>query len=533
MCCARNWPSLASICNGLVGLLFPGMLICLGRLVVLILDRSCMAQVAYASALQAAMLLGTSARAQPPLTPPPPILRTEATQPGLDYQLSDADNALLDEIQRGCFEFFWQKVGNPVPLVKDRLTNDRVSSLAGVGFQLSSLPIGVERGWITRQQGFDRAKKILSTLLKRSDNKKHGIYLHYVDLNSGGMHDDPGLQVQASTVDHALLQAGAMTAAVYFGGEVNELVDRLVADANWQIYQVEPDRFISFGWRPEGKQHNLDAPGDFRPWTWYKASSEEQIVTFLAVGAPKAAHAVHPKVYYRLERVIKQHDDLPPFAVSWGSQAFTFFFSHCWIDYRSMTADDPQTFGVDQPSIDWFENSRRALLTHRRRCQEAAKEFKTFGPHRWGMSPAADLNSQGEMSYIVPAVRPSMEGHDNFCGGTVAPYAAGSAIMFMPQESIAALREFRNLQDADGRHIVWRDLDEGGYGLLDSFNLDRRENQGTPDYLSIDEGPMLLAIENVRSNLIWKLFMQHPVAERAVQRLQWKRRNPPGEVSVD
>lgn len=452
------------------------------------------------------------------------ITRSHETQQALEYDFTREDKELLTEIQRGCFEFLWKEVGHPVPLVKDRLTNDKVSSLAGVGFQLSALPIGVERAWITKQQGYTRAKTILQAIVDRLDNKKHGIYLHFVDLSTGGMHSDPGLQVQASTVDHALLQAGAMTAAVYFGGEVDALADKLVADADWQKYQLEPDGFISFGWRPEEKAHDLEAKGDFRPWTWYKASDEERIVTFLAVGAPKPAHAVSPKVYYHLERVIKRHKNMAPFAVSWGSQAFTFFFSHCWIDYRSMTADDPRSFGSNAPAVDWFENSRRALLTHRQRCLESATQFKTFSTNRWGMSPAADINSEGEIGYIVQAIRPNMENRDGFCGGTVTPYAAGSAIMFMPELSIAALREFRNLKDAHGQFVVWRSLDQGGYGLLDSFNLDRSEQQGTPDYLSIDEGPMLLAIENARTGLVWELFMRHPVAQRATERLKFKRR---------
>ena len=74
--------------------------------------------------------------------------------------------------------------------------------------------------------------------------------------------------------------------------------------------------------------------------------------------------------------------------------------------------------------------------------------------------------------------------------------------------------------------IVWREPSEGGYGLLDSFNLDRTERQGTPDYLSIDDGPMLVAIENARTGLVWDLFMKHPLAERAVERLQFQRGDP-------
>ncbi len=448
------------------------------------------------------------------------VLRSAETTEAIEYALSSEDEALLDEIQRGCFEFLWKEVGNPVPLIVDRLTDKRVSSLAGVGFQLSAIPIGIERGWITREEGLERARAILQGLVTRDDNKKYGIYLHYVDPNNGGMHYEKGPQVQASTVDHALLQAGAMTVASYFGGEVADLADKMVADANWKIYQTQPEGFVSFGWRPDDEGHDLEKPGDFRPWNWHDASAEEHLVTFLAVGSPVAQHSVPPEVYYKLHRVMKRHEEMPPYAVSWGGPAFTYFFDHCWIDYRSMGADNPAEFGVDQPRIDWFENSYRAMLTHRQRCIEKSDEFKTLGPNSWGLSPAADVNEDGTIGYIVQSVRPNIEEKDNFCGGTVTPYAAGSAIMFMPELSLQALRHFRNLKDKEGNYVVWRDLDEGGYGLLDSFNLDRTEMQGTPDYISIDDGPMILAIENVRTGLIWKLFMQHPSSKLAVERLK-------------
>ena len=466
------------------------------------------------------------------------VERSAETTAAIHHEFSADDEALLTEIQRGCFDFLWEEVGSPVPLVKDRLTNDRVSSLAGVGFQLTALPIGVERGWIDKQQGTQRATRILRGILERRDNKKHGIYLHYVDLNTGGMHYSQGAQVQASTVDHALLQAGAMAAAVYFGGEVNELTNQLIEQANWKAYEVDlhesirpeqsgkPEKFISFGWRPDDQGNDLSVAGSLRPWSWYKASAEEHLVTFLAVGSPNPEHTVVPDMYYRLHRVFKQHRDLPVHAVSWGGQAFTYFFAHCWIDYRGFGPDNPQAFGVETAPVDWFENSRRALLTHRQRCLESANQFKTFGLNRWGMSPAADINHENKISYIVQSVRPCMEGRDNFCKGTVTPYAAGSAIMFLPEHSVAALREFRHLKDKAGRHVVWRDLDKGGYGLLDSFNLDRQERQGTPDYLSIDDGPMIVAIENARTGLIWNLFMQHPSAKLAVKRLKWKPLSP-------
>jgi hypothetical protein len=103
--------------------------------------------------------------------------------------------------------------------------------------------------------------------------------------------------------------------------------------------------------------------------------------------------------------------------------------------------------------------------------------------------------------------------------GTVAPYAAASAIMFTPQESLAALREFRELKGRDGQPLVWRDPHRGGYALADSFNLD--QGVTCDDNVAIDVGPMLLAIENARTGLIWRLFMEHDVARRAVERLKF------------
>src|SRR6185503_15322916 len=102
------------------------------------------------------------------------------------YDLSADDNALLDSIEKGCFQYFWKEVGSPAKLAKDK-TTDTVCSIAAVGFQLSSLPVGVERGWITRPEGEQRAITVLKSLVERRDNKKFGIYLHFLDERTGGL----------------------------------------------------------------------------------------------------------------------------------------------------------------------------------------------------------------------------------------------------------------------------------------------------------------------------------------------------------
>lgn len=433
-----------------------------------------------------------------------------AASPAARHAFSAEDERLLDEIQRGAFLYFWKVVGQPAGLVKDRLEAP-VASSAAVGFQLSSLPIGVERGWITRAEGAARAEQVLRALIERKDNRKHGVYLHFPDHNSAGP-STVGYEVLASTVDHALLTAGAIPAATYFGGDVAALVDRMIAETNWKAFEVTPEGFLSMGFRPKNAK-DITGNGELLEHKWWNASDEERLVYFLAVGAPRAEFAVKPEVYYRLNRTVKRHGEMPPHVVSWPGTLFTYFFSHCWIDYGRLGPDDPQRFGARGPRVDWFENSRRAVLTHRARCIEQASRFKTLATSRWGLSACAARDG-----YIVPSIRPNLRDEDELFEGTIAPYAAGASIMFTPAESLAALRAFRELRDAAGRPVVWRDPSAGGYGLVDSFNLD--QGFSSTDYVGIDQGPLLLGIENARTGLIWRLFHEHPSVKRSLARLE-------------
>ena len=432
------------------------------------------------------------------------------------YNFTEADVTLLDEVQRGCFNYFWNEVGRPAMLAKDK-TSDSICSIAAVGFQLSSLPIGVERGWITREEGEQRAITILGALIGRADNKKFGIYLHYLDSDNGGVPDfsktKHRYELQASTVDHALLQAGSMTVASYFGGKVAEAANAIIADAQWHRMYDESAKYLTMGWQAKSER-GVDGPGEISRKHWEWCSDEERLIYFLAVGSPNEKQALDPRAYYRLKRVVKQHDDKPPFVVSWNGSLFTYFFASCWIDYRTFAADNPAAFGADETPVQWFENSRRAVLTHRSRCHEVASRFNTLGENRWGLAPCSFRND-----YLVHEIRPNITDQDIWLDGVTAPYAAGAAIMFAPRECMAALHEFRLLRDSKSNPVAWRDPSLGGYGFVDSFSLDPPHGQN--ETLGVDAGPLLLAIENVRSGLIWQLFMKHEVAQRAVQRLLW------------
>src|SRR5262245_45441809 len=260
----------------------------------------------------------------------PPIVATAESVATWNYKLSPEDEALLNQIQRGCFQYFWNEVGEPAKLAKDK-TSDTICSTAAVGFQLSSLPVGVERGWITRQQGEERALTVLRSLVERRDNKKFGIYLHFIDSATGGLPDFSKTKYRyelvASTVDHALLQAGVMTAAAYFGGEVARQAEQVVANADWRAMFDEKEGYLSMGWRA-ATEHGVDGAGETHPNHWEWCSDEERQSYFLEVGSPNEKHALPPASYYRLKRVVKQHGDLAPYVVSWNGSMFNYIFAH-------------------------------------------------------------------------------------------------------------------------------------------------------------------------------------------------------------
>ncbi len=430
------------------------------------------------------------------------------------YEFSESDEQLLDQIQHGCFNYLWNEVGVPARLAKDRRFTP-VASMAGVGFQLASLPIGVERGWITREQGEERALTILRSLRDAPTNRRHGVFLHFVNPDNGNIY--PAWDNEISTVDHALFLAGALPAASYFKGEVADIVEQFAKETNWKEYQRSDTGFINFGWNPtdNGSLKN----GEHKEYEWHLATDEERLIYFIAVGGPTEEWAVDPTSYYKLERHVGRHKEMPPFVLSWNGLLFTYFFSHCYINYHDMPADDPAQFGGTGPRVDWFENSRRGTLAHRQACIDLAPQFGTFAEDRWGLSPC--MGQEGEKpgwNYIVQELQPNIRKNNDLKMGTVAPYAAGSSIMFTPEESMAALRAFRELKGEDGQPLVWRDPEQGGYAFADSFNVDQQV--ACDDNIAIDVGPMILAIENVRTGLIWKLFMEHEHAKRASERLK-------------
>jgi hypothetical protein len=457
------------------------------------------------------------------------------------FEFSGEDSAQLDEVQRGCFNFMWNAANPTTGMVPDRTSGPTIST-AGVGFELASIPIGVERGWITREEGRARVTLILDSLARDPDIRHEGLFQHFIDGGTAGPHTNPELEHVVSTIDSGLLFSGMIVASQYFGGEVKVKGDALVAGANWKAFvsgsEATPHErgFISLGWKPDDKAKST-GPGTYLPYYWVDSGDEHKLVTFLAVCSPKDASRIDPATYYRLRRQVGEYPGVEQFIwFPWSGALFTYFFANCFIDYSAIGPDHPEAFDVpNRPSVDWWENGRRAVRFHQIRAIEEAARYPTFGEHSWGLTASDCVKG-----YQVPGVFPKLVRFtgdrakwdfdeyvpkDDLGDGCMAPYGAASAIMFDPEASLAAMRHYRGLKDEAGKSLAWRDPASGGYGFVDAFRVagDGHRSWAAADVLAIDQGPMLVAIENARTGLIWRLFHEHPFVRAGMDRLRLKR----------
>jgi hypothetical protein len=490
--------------------------------------------------ITAAVVVGCAGGAEPP-TPPQTkkvtdvVIESPAGTKRPPFSFSTEDQKLLEEVQRGAFWFLWNQSSPTTGMVVDRSSVD-FASTAGVGFQLAALPVGVEHGWVTKDEASARAVLILRSLEANPKNRVGGLFYHFLT----GSDASPVPQDVVSTIDSGLLFAGVLTAGSYFGGEVCERGDRLFEHADWTFFVEQHPRahephmkgFISLGWKPD-KYEDPTGKGSLRPYYWADNGDEHRLVCFLAASAPDEKHRVDPTLYYRLRRPLGEYKDTGPMVfLPWSGALFTNVFANCFLNYAAAGPDDPKAFGVDRrPRVDWWENSRRAVALHRIKAKEAHAKYPNLGENAWGLT-ACDVAS----GYGVPGVYPraikfddmvkdidfaEFTPKDDFGDGTLGCYGAGCAIMFEPEASIAAMRYYQGLKKPDGSPLVWREPSnepgKASYGFLDSFNVTK--SWVAKDYVSIDQGPLLLAIENARTGRVWKWFHGHPWVARGAERI--------------
>ncbi len=398
---------------------------------------------------------------------------------------AEAEDAFLDLLEETAFQFFWQEANPANGLIRDRTGNLSLSSIAAVGFGLSAYTVGIERGWITREEGIARTLATLRFFWTAPQSNApdatgyKGFFYHFLNMDTGRRAGTTEL----STIDTALLLGGVLHVGEYFDGagadeeEIRALADSIFARVDWTWAQARPPA-ISHGWRPENGFIGND-------WIGY---NEAMILYILALGSP--THPVEPAAWDRwVEGYQGQWQTLYGYTFLTFPPLFGHQYSHLWIDFRGI-----QDAYMREKGIDYFENSRRATLAQRNYHIDNPRNWPNYGPNEWGLT-ASDIPGGYRARGAPPAQNDD---------GTIAPTAPGGSLPFAPEETLAALRHLYRTYPR-----LW-----GPYGFRDAFNVD--QNWIATDYLGIDQGPILLMAENLRTERIWDVFMQHEAIQRGI-----------------
>ncbi len=407
-----------------------------------------------------------------------------------------SDNGLLDRLQRAAFGYFLSAYNPANGLVADRSVTGSPCSIAVVGFALSSYPVAVERGWMTHDDAVERTLVTLRFFSKSPQSAApnatgyKGFYYHFLDMQGGRR----VWQSELSLIDTALLLAGILIASGYFTEntesetEIRKLADALYRRVDWRWAQSGKVT-LSQGWKPEC---------GFLHYGW-EGYSEASILYILAIASP--THPI-PASSYSGWTATYQWENLYGHDFLYAGPLFIHQFSHAWIDFRGI-----QDRFMREKGSDYFENSRQATQIQREYALRNPRDFRGYGENCWGFSagdgPSPErLKIDGvERRFFGYTARGVPYGADD---GTIAPSATLASIVFEPAMALAAIRHFCEHYP----EIV------SEYRLPSGFNPTLARNGSrcwvSEGYFGLDQGIVVLMIENYRSQLIWKLMRQCP-----------------------
>lgn len=403
------------------------------------------------------------------------------------------DEELLTSVQQAVFCYFWD-YGHPVSgLTREGYASGHDSdtcACGGTGMGLMALCIGAERGFIARGAAADRTLRILDFLEEKA-SRFHGAWSHWIDGATGetipfGTFDNGG-----DLVETAYLVQGMLVARRYFDDpsdpvetQIRDRVTRMWEQVEWDWYLRSPrSEVLYWHWSPDyGWQMNHPVRG----------YNECMITYLLAIASPthpipascyrngwaSSADYANGQTYYGYKQWVGPEK---------GGSLFFTHYSHLGFDPRD------KSDGL----CNYFENSRNISLIHRAYCTENARGYAGYSDLVWGLT--ASLNPWGYSAHCPT--------NDN---GTIAPTAALSAMPYVPEESMATLRHLY--------HMYGRDL-WGPFGFVDAFNP--TQNWFAAGCLAIDEGPILIMIENHRSQLCWNLFMANSEIQPMLDTIGW------------
>ncbi len=423
----------------------------------------------------------------------------------------------LDTLQHRTFGYFWDLSHPETGLSPDRFPTESFASVAATGFALTAYPIGVERGYITREEARARVTRTLRFLWNGTQGEDpsgsmgyRGFFYHFLDPATGNRFGE----VELSTVDTALLLAGALFCQSYFDRAhaeevaIRELVEKLYLRVDWKWASVRPPA-VSHGWNPEV---------GFLPYDW-RGYNEAMILYLLALASP--THPVDDSAWdewtSRYEWGEYHGYEFLGFGPLFGHQ-----YTHLFIDFRGI-----QDAVMRERGLDYFENSRRALLAQRAYAIENPMQWRGYGENLWGLTACdGPVNQELVIDGKKRVFQTYWARGTSFAGtaddGTIAPTAIGGAIAFDPETVLPTLISMKE---------TYGELLFSKYGFLDALNptltaqvpvqhgrVDPKMGWFDTDYLGIDQGPILAMAENHRSGLVWETLSRNPHIIRGLRR---------------
>jgi len=417
------------------------------------------------------------------------------------------DPAELETLQRETFGYFVKEANPSNGLIADKTQPGAPSSIAAVGLALSSYPVGVVRGFMSRA---DAVQRTLATLrffdasvqgTEADATGYKGFYYHFLDMRSGRR----AWECELSTIDTAFLLAGMLAAAAFFlddtddEREIRELGDKLYRRADWQWAQ-DGGVTVRQGWRPES---------GFLSYRW-QGYDEAMFLYLLGLGSPTFPL---PRESYAEWTSTYQWRRIYGYDLVYSGPLFTHQISHLWVDLRGLR--DEYMRGKDS---DYFENSRRATYVQQRYAIDNPRGFSDYGETCWGITasdgPGPDTLEIGgrQRRFFDYLARGVPEGPDD---GTIAPWAVVASLPFAPEIVLPTLNYFVN-------HVDLKTEDRLGFkATFNPTHPDRSKNPFgwvSPWQYGLNQGPIVLMIENYRSGLPWRLMRSSPYVTCGLRR---------------
>jgi hypothetical protein len=417
-----------------------------------------------------------------------------------------AGDDVLPRLQRDTFRYFTEEVNPANGLIADNTRPTAPASIAVVGFALAAYPVAVERGFLTREQAAELTRTTLRFFWNSPQGTEadatgyRGFYYHFLDQQTGRR----VWNCELSTIDTALLLAGVLAAGVYFNQEseiehdIRTLADALYRRVDWRWAQ-HGGATVTHGWKPES---------GFLPYRW-EGYDEAIILYVLGLGSPsfpltEESYPAWASTYEWKE--IYGRDFV------YAGPLFIHQFSHLWIDFRGIQDEYMRGRGLD-----YFANSRHAAHVQQEYAIRNPGQFKGYGPYCWGLT-ASDGPGWGkrivdgvEREFYGYLARGAPYGPDD---GTIAPWAAVACLPFAPNLVQATIQHFHEVYPEARRESQFKC----------SFNAtfpSGRPGPGvwvSPDHYGLNEGPIVLMVENYRSELLWQLLRRCPYVVNGLRR---------------